>query len=483
MCTRPLTIYNNSDYINPRALDVKRLVPCGHCLQCQQTKQSEYAIRGYYEYKECLDTGGYVYWDSLTYRPSKLPHRLGFPCFNKKHVQNFLKRLRKDLSDNHDLVDCFRYLVVSEYGDKEGRPHYHIMFFVHDPRLTLDLLHSLIIKHWRNWYGNTDFSKSPEGRILTSNAAINYVCKYLAKDDLRLGIFKKDLDEFLVSNGYDPCSTKTFNKYFTTWQLHSLGFGSYLFRCPDQHSYLENLECTMPTKSNPNKKYSLPLYYQRARVDGKCILGLYDVSKRPDPLDPGNPKADKRFWHGTQKLFAIQSRLFKENIEKKATELHNQLNSLYSLYEQSKNDFPRLVPFVSELLGSDKVSRYEFSSFVSSKLGDRTYLDLALYAHDVRYRFDEESQDPYDVVIHRVLDIPDIINPLKFGDYEEVRRNRLSYSRSCVRDIDFDLILDLHRTIMSAWSHVSTNDDEVKRLKRKIANGSKPIGYKYLYLL
>lgn len=398
----------------------------------------------------------------------------------KKHIQNFIKRVRKDLADHYNLVDCFRYLVVSEYGDKGARPHYHIMFFVHDWRLQLDLLHSMILDHWRDWYGNTDFSTRPEGRILTSNAAISYVTKYLAKDDLRVGIFKKDLDEHLKSLGYEPCSTKTFNKYFVPWQLHSLGFGSYLFRCPDQSEHLDNLVCTMPTKNNPDKKYSLPLYYQRARKDGKCILGLYDVDKRPDPLDPTNEKSDKRFWHGTQKLFEIKARLLKETLESQAFELNNQINSIYSLYEQSKNDFPRLTEYLTKLLDGQAINRQNIAGFVLRCLGSRSFIDLALYAHDIRYRFDEESQNLNDIVLHRVLDLSDTVNPLKFG-YNEVRKSWKNYYLSrCPHDEDFDLLLDLHRTIVTSWSYVAQKDDELKRLKRKISKGSKPIGYKNL---
>ena len=242
-CLSPISIFNNSDYVNLDSWDVKRKVSCGKCSYCQFTKQTEYAIRGYYEFLECLKDNGYVYWDTLTYDDAKgLPYAYGIPCFRKKDVQDFIRYLRLDLKRNYGFDDgSFRYLVVSEYGDQFGRPHYHIMFFVHDPCLTLELLHSKILEHWRSRHGNTDFHNEPSGRVLTSQAAIYYVTKYLGKLDVRLDNLYKKLNGKIVDDGGSPLSKRVFNEFFQTWQLHSLGFGSYLLDCPDQQSNIANL--------------------------------------------------------------------------------------------------------------------------------------------------------------------------------------------------------------------------------------------------
>jgi hypothetical protein len=43
---------------------------------------------------------------------------------NKRDLQLFLKRLRKK-----DETERIRYYAVGEYGEKTGRPHYHIILF------------------------------------------------------------------------------------------------------------------------------------------------------------------------------------------------------------------------------------------------------------------------------------------------------------------------------------------------------------------
>ena len=49
--------------------------------------------------------------------------------FNKRHIQLWLKRLRKDLYKTFGKYHLFRYFVVSEYGGKTFRPHYHCELF------------------------------------------------------------------------------------------------------------------------------------------------------------------------------------------------------------------------------------------------------------------------------------------------------------------------------------------------------------------
>lgn len=46
---------------------------------------------------------------------------------SKRDAQLFLKRVRKNLSKYSD--EKIRYYIVSEYGPKTFRAHYHVLFF------------------------------------------------------------------------------------------------------------------------------------------------------------------------------------------------------------------------------------------------------------------------------------------------------------------------------------------------------------------
>lgn len=63
---------------------------------------------------------------NLTYSPEHLPDDLSLDL---KHVQDFLKRLRKKLSPQK-----IRFFGCGEYGDENKRPHYHLAIFNYWPR-------------------------------------------------------------------------------------------------------------------------------------------------------------------------------------------------------------------------------------------------------------------------------------------------------------------------------------------------------------
>lgn len=59
-------------------------------------------------------------WLGLSYNDENLPED---GSVDKKQIQKFLKRLRK----NNDIR--FRYFCIGEYGDDNWRPHYHLCLF------------------------------------------------------------------------------------------------------------------------------------------------------------------------------------------------------------------------------------------------------------------------------------------------------------------------------------------------------------------
>lgn len=97
------------------------MVPCGKCLECRIKKSEEWAYRITYESSlyenNCIIT--------LTYNDDNLPPGASL-CL--RDLQLFVKRLRKSIAPKK-----IRYFACGEYGDRKGRPHYHIIIFDFKP--------------------------------------------------------------------------------------------------------------------------------------------------------------------------------------------------------------------------------------------------------------------------------------------------------------------------------------------------------------
>lgn len=142
-------------------------VPCGKCEACLQKKKNEWIVRLTKEYESSTS----AYFLTLTYDDEYLPTKTividdvveEIQCVSKRDCQLFLKRLRK-------AIEPFkiRYYLVSEYGPKTLRPHYHALLF-NFPAELKNKLDNIITNAWRN------------GFVSISNvnpARIAYVCSY-----------------------------------------------------------------------------------------------------------------------------------------------------------------------------------------------------------------------------------------------------------------------------------------------------------------
>lgn len=95
--------------------------PCGKCDGCLASRSSDWAVRLFHELSEPVPgVGDEASFITLTYR-------VDVGDVDKREAQLFLKRLRKALAPKR-----IRYFLVSEYGDKSRRPHYHAVIFGHD---------------------------------------------------------------------------------------------------------------------------------------------------------------------------------------------------------------------------------------------------------------------------------------------------------------------------------------------------------------
>nr|QJB19974.1 MAG: replication initiator protein [Microvirus sp.] len=172
-------------------------VPCGRCFNCMSLKRNQWA----YRIQQQLKVSYTAYFVTLTYSDD---HLLGNLC--KKDIQDFLKRVRKGLTNSkkNDLVNNgirvsektkvseiaskglnMTYYIIGEYGSKTFRPHYHGIFFnlPNDPQL-------MLINHWKKGFVHV-------GQV--NPASIKYATKYMiTKSDFPDGLVKPFM---LVSKG------------------------------------------------------------------------------------------------------------------------------------------------------------------------------------------------------------------------------------------------------------------------------------------
>lgn len=139
-CIKPQIIWNNK----------KHVVSCGKCLACLSNKRRDWIFRLTQEHKASKG----ALFITLTYHSKYCPDEL-----SKKHLQLFMKRLRK-----REIGNRIRYYAVGEYGSKTGRPHYHILLF------NCDLSGETIRKSWK--FGIVHIGQVTE-------ASIAYCTKYV----------------------------------------------------------------------------------------------------------------------------------------------------------------------------------------------------------------------------------------------------------------------------------------------------------------
>ena len=153
------------------------LIDCGQCLECQKKYSRSWLVRLLMEFQDYKDK---TYFITLTYNDDYCPVSL-----NKRDVQLFLKRLRKE-------VGKFRYFLVGEYGGTTFRPHYHLIIFGID-------FYKYGASHFEIKNGNQYFSSKLIEKIWDkgfnfvskcfSGSSFAYVCQYANK---KLGRKKAD---------------------------------------------------------------------------------------------------------------------------------------------------------------------------------------------------------------------------------------------------------------------------------------------------
>lgn len=167
-CLSPRRITKNLDPVKfPDGL----LVPCGQCMHCRLLRREAWCLRIIHESS---------FWDScifftLTYNDEHLPDNCSLV---KSDLQKFFKRLRKNLGKRR-----IKYYAAGEYGEKTGRPHYHVICFGLDYLSAAD---KQIVKDAWTFCTWSSLGGKPFGDVCMTS--IRYVVGYLEKSMLGLAV-------------------------------------------------------------------------------------------------------------------------------------------------------------------------------------------------------------------------------------------------------------------------------------------------------
>ncbi len=208
------------------------IVPCGKCPACLANLRQEWVFRLKQEYLAST----FAIFVTLTYDEEHVPKDMSV---NKKHVQDFLKRLRK-----HFPPKDLRYYIVSEYGDHTFRPHYHGLFFFKSNYVN-SFIYDVFERSWKN--GFCSFGDVEEGSIV-------YCTKYCLKSKI-------------FPDGRTPP--------FRLVSKMNGGLGSYyLEKMKDYHNKSQNFSFV----SYGGQTCRMPAYYKRKCSDRRDRWQMYDES-------------------------------------------------------------------------------------------------------------------------------------------------------------------------------------------------------------
>lgn len=242
MCLKPIKLIKKD-----------AVVPCGRCPKCVARRVSAWSFRLLQEDRVSQSS----IFLTLTYDTKFVPILSnGLLTLDKRDLQLFFKRLRKNHSNEDVFIRPIKYYAVGEYGGKTRRPHYHVLLF--------NANIELIDKSWQR--GSIYCGK-------VSGASVGYTLKYMSKNKKKFRISEDDnrLPEF-------ACMSK--------------GLGL---------SYLENKEAVEWHMADPvNRMYcvaqggaklSMPryfkdrLYYEQERANIAAAQAIIQNQKQLEKLE------------------------------------------------------------------------------------------------------------------------------------------------------------------------------------------------------
>lgn len=161
-CLSPLTVKKkDGSYVQ---------VPCRRCIPCRKKRVAELSYLSALERLDCYKRGQGSSFLTLTYAPASLPISNHNPTLRYDDLRHFFMRFRFNLSKVYK--GKFKYLSCGEYGDTDGLPHYHIVFFGLDDKLCDSIASKSWIDKKDHLIGLID-----TGPLVTGG--VSYVTKYV----------------------------------------------------------------------------------------------------------------------------------------------------------------------------------------------------------------------------------------------------------------------------------------------------------------
>lgn len=295
-------------------------VPCGHCPQCVAARQSNIIQR-----LQCEELSNHLFFCTLTYNDESMPVLI---CSNGVTIRYAARRdftlMCKRLKASNAFGRPFRFLCVSELGEKKGRPHFHCIWIV--PKYKGDTfahvmalektLFDAVLHEWRRNYGSkrspiykplcTYVRRVHRGRLSTNydlhymnprqtqngNADVAfYVTKYMFKPSGRVVRLQQALKLNLVT--YDDDGKPDYSEYDDVWKLvrpgmtASPGLGladpaslQYVRECIDRSKETQ----LFPKFYNPVDGSSFPLsryYFRKGVFNVDDATHFYFINPKP----------------------------------------------------------------------------------------------------------------------------------------------------------------------------------------------------------
>ena len=139
-----LTSWQDSFYAVDREGDVVPMflaTPCRKCSLCRKRNAREWMFRAV---AETQSSRSVPYFITLTFNPSHRP----VDGVDKKHVQDFLKRLRQILVRDHNYDEKIRYFAAAEYGSHTKLPHYHLILWNMPIHMSAMDIYQVVLQAW-----------------------------------------------------------------------------------------------------------------------------------------------------------------------------------------------------------------------------------------------------------------------------------------------------------------------------------------------